>query len=68
MTRRQILILTATAIACSVGLTAGNFVWQLMTGDPQWNIAVERSFFQLMAIAAFWWIANRNMRKFRSDQ
>ena len=58
--------LLLAVISCIIGLTAGNFVWQLMTGDYQWGLAVERSFFQFVAIVVFGWIVTLNARVSRS--
>jgi hypothetical protein len=46
---REIL---STAMLVVVGLTLGNFVYQIiMTGTPQWGVAAERSLFQALAVA-----------------
>lgn len=42
--------LVSIAINSLIGLTAGNYFWQLIQDPPQWEIAFERSFFQAVAI------------------
>lgn len=37
----------------TLGLIVGNFAYQALTG-AQWGIAMERSFFQLVAIITIW--------------
>jgi hypothetical protein len=34
----------------ALGLTAGNFAWQLLSAKPNFFVALERSYFQAMAI------------------
>jgi hypothetical protein len=37
----------------AIGLIAGNFVYQAFMSDPNWGVAFERSFFQLIAIGCY---------------
>lgn len=47
-------LLSSTALfGLFVGLTAGNFAYQLCAAQD-WANATERSFFQLMALLAVW--------------
>lgn len=46
---------TAITIAVTIGLTAGNFTYQWLFGDPNWHVAVDRSWSQLWAITILWW-------------
>lgn len=44
-----------------IGLSAGNFAFQWL-GDQHWMQAVERSMYQLIALATFglvWWITEK---------
>lgn len=34
-----------------VGLTAGNIIYQMMMASPDYTLALDRSFFQAVAIA-----------------
>lgn len=38
-------------IAVSLGLSFGNFVYQFLLSTPSWETALERSFFQVVAVA-----------------
>lgn len=40
-------------IIATLGLVAGNFVYQVF-GPHEWSVAAERSFFQIVAVAAVW--------------
>lgn len=42
----------ATYMACSAGIVASNFIYQAMCNVPDWGAATERSFFQIVALAA----------------
>lgn len=42
----------AILILCS--LAAGNFAWQLTSGNPQWGDAIERTYFQGVALLCYW--------------
>jgi hypothetical protein len=37
----------------ALGLTAGNFAWQLLSAEPNFLVALERSYFQAVAIFAY---------------
>ncbi len=41
-----------TVVGLSIGLTAGNFIWQAFT-KREWGVATERSFFQAVALGAY---------------
>lgn len=41
-----------TAIGVLVGLTIGNFMWVMMRKE-EWNKAVERSFYQALALGIY---------------
>ena len=41
-----------SAIGLGLGLAAGSFVYQIFT-NQNWEVAVERSFFQFVALGAF---------------
>ena len=38
----------------AIGLTIGNFVYQMITGKKDWERAVELSYFQAIAFFAVW--------------
>ncbi|OGG68405.1 hypothetical protein A3H77_02515 [Candidatus Kaiserbacteria bacterium RIFCSPLOWO2_02_FULL_56_11] len=59
--------LLPTAVSSFVGMTAGNFIFQLMTNAPEWGVATERSFFQFVAIALFVGLMAPKMRRLRSN-
>ncbi len=40
-----------TAVSIGVGLTCGNFTWQLISRKRNWGEAVAFSFMQLIAVA-----------------
>ena len=42
--------LYAMAIVTFVGLTTGNFIWQIIM-NYEWRVATERSFYQFVAIS-----------------
>lgn len=42
------------AFSLALALTIGNFIWQVMQGDPAWVTAWERSFFQAAAVLLAW--------------
>jgi hypothetical protein len=42
-----------------LGLMTGNFIWQAVQAIPDWGIASDRSFFQLLTLVAIW-LVNRN--------
>lgn len=44
--------LVAILILCS--LAAGNFAWQYTTGNPNWASAIERTYFQGVALFCYW--------------
>ena len=39
-----------------IGLTLGNFIWQWLFGRHEWLVALERSYFQLWAIATYYFL------------
>ena len=41
------------------GLSAGNFIYQIITAGNEWDTAVERSVFQGVAIALTWFVCFR---------
>jgi len=43
-------------ISAFIGLTIGNFFWQVIT-TQEWSIALEKSIFQWSALLAVWIIA-----------
>lgn len=45
--------LLAAALLAAIGLTLGNFIWQMITGFEQWAVAAERSYFQAFALITF---------------
>jgi hypothetical protein len=47
------LFYSVSLLGLLVGLTAGNFAYQLFTAQD-WITATERSFFQFMALLAVW--------------
>jgi hypothetical protein len=39
------------------GLIVGNFIFQLIfPPEPQWNLAADRSFFQIIAVVTVMWV------------
>jgi len=40
-----------TLVIISAGLAAGNIFYQLLFDIPQWGVALERTYFQWLAIA-----------------
>ena len=40
------------AIMSVIGLSASNFIWEAFTSQV-WGVALERSYFQFLAIVAF---------------
>jgi hypothetical protein len=45
------------SLATLLSLIAANFIWQWMIGDMHWSVAFERSYFQVMAVAAVKWLS-----------
>lgn len=45
--------------ALLIGLTAGNFFMRAVT-DQDWNTAIERSFFQFVALLCVWIMSRHN--------
>lgn len=43
------------AIICVISFTLANFLYQAL-GSLEWNIALERSFFQAIAVFSFAWL------------
>jgi hypothetical protein len=41
-----------TTVSVAVGLVAGNYIYQILSCAPDYAVASERSFFQVMALAA----------------
>ena len=41
-----------------LGLYLGHGVYQLLT-DHQWEVLIERYFFQVTALALYWWVEAR---------
>jgi len=41
----------AAIIGSTAGLVGGNFIYQAMQTSPVWATAVDRSFFQVVAVA-----------------
>lgn len=64
----KVKYLLPTAVELFLGLVVGNFLWQLMTGDPQWGVAAERSFFQFVALAAFIGVASPTVNRLARHQ
>lgn len=56
-----------TAFFVTIGLTVGNFVFQFLASEPNWMVALDRSFFQFLAIMVFMWLVDRKMRQMRSE-
>ncbi len=48
-----------TAVGLWAGLTVGNFLWQLAT-KKEWGVAIERSFFQAVALGTFLLVAPKS--------
>lgn len=36
-----------------VGMAAGNFIYQMLAAEPNFFVALERSFFQAVAVLAY---------------
>lgn len=45
--------MAAKLIMTAVAMTDANFIFQQMTGQ-NWGVALERSFFQMIALFAVW--------------
>ena len=43
------------AIVACLGITAGNYLYQLISGDLDWWLAFERSVFMILAVALLAW-------------
>ena len=57
------------AIMTSAGLTAGNFIWQIIT-NYEWGVATERSLYELAAISVLTGLLayhRRNRNPIKSD-
>lgn len=46
------------AVIIALSLAAGNFVYQMLFGGPDWAVAIERSFFQILAIGTYVLVSN----------
>ena len=55
------------AVVAFVGLTVGNFFFQLTASTPRWDVAVEISFYQCIAVAAFAGLTAWETRRRRSS-
>lgn len=60
--------LILTAISSLIAVVASNFIYQLITNAHQWDVAIETSFFQFIAIALFAGLMAPKMRRLQSDQ
>jgi ABC-type proline/glycine betaine transport system permease subunit len=53
--------LLGLSISIFAGLTGSNFLAQII-GDHMWKVAVERSFFQGVAIVILAWIIRKDVK------
>lgn len=47
-------------IAACLMFLSGNFVYPLFAKDPNWFVAIERAFFQAIAMVFVIWVCSRN--------
>jgi hypothetical protein len=53
-------IIMRRALPLIIGLTLGNLFYQaVLANEPNWFLAIDRSFFQIIAIAAYIFFTKR---------
>jgi len=57
---------TRRIISVAVGITIANYLYQGLSGGLHWEVAAERSYFQVAALGCLWlsgWISDQLRKK-----